>query len=49
MMNHVQMMRNGEVTGEDCTFEDMFNWHGASLHIMDPNTVEDRPKYGFVV
>ena len=46
MMNLVQMMRNGEVTGEDCIFfEDMFQPGMESLpYIMDQIPAEDRPK-----
>ena len=46
MMNLVQMMRNGEVTGEDCIFfEDMFKPGMESLpYIMDQIPAEDRPK-----
>ena len=46
MMNLVQMMRNGEVTGEDCVFfEDMFQPGMESLpYIMDQIPAEDRPK-----
>ena len=45
MMNLVQMMRNGEVTGEDCIFfEDMFQPGMESLpYIMDQIPAEDRP------
>tara|TARA_B100000131_G_scaffold295164_1_gene311927 strand:- start:5841 stop:7007 length:1167 start_codon:yes stop_codon:yes gene_type:complete len=46
MMNLVQMMRNGEVTGEDCVFfEDMFQPGMESLpYIMDQIPAEQRPK-----
>ena len=46
MMNLVQMMRNGEVTGEDVIFfEDMFQPGMESLpYIMDQIPAEDRPK-----
>tara|TARA_B100000900_G_scaffold389485_1_gene382410 strand:- start:2112 stop:3275 length:1164 start_codon:yes stop_codon:yes gene_type:complete len=46
MMNLVQMMRNGEVTGEDAIFfEDMFQPGMESLpYIMDQIPAEDRPK-----
>ena len=46
MMNLVQMMRNGEVSGEDCIFfEDMFQPGMESLpYIMDQIPAEDRPK-----
>ena len=46
MMNLVQMMRNGEVTGEDCIFfEDMFQPGMESLpYIMDQIPAEQRPK-----
>jgi hypothetical protein len=46
MMNLVQMMRNGEVTGEDVVFfEDMFQPGIESLpYIMDQIPVEQRPK-----
>jgi len=46
MMNLVQMMRNGEVTGDDCIFfEDMFSPGFESLpYIMCQIPKEDRPK-----
>ena len=46
MMNLVQMMRNGEVTGEDVVFfEDMFQPGMESLpYIMDQIPAEQRPK-----
>ena len=46
MMNLVQMMRNGEVTGEDAIFfEDMFQPGMESLpYIMDQIPLEQRPK-----
>ena len=46
MMNLVQMMRNGEVTGEDVVyFEDMFQPGIESLpYIMDQIPAEQRPK-----
>ena len=46
MMNLVQMMRNGEVTGEDVIFfEDMFQPGMESLpYIMDQIPAEQRPK-----
>jgi hypothetical protein len=46
MMNLVQMMRNGEVTGEDVVFfEDMFQPGIESLpYIMDQISAEQRPK-----
>ena len=46
MMNLVQMMRNGEVTGEDVIFfEDMFQPGMESLpYIMDQIPTEQRPK-----
>ena len=46
MMNLVQMMRNGEVTGEDVVFfEDMFQPGMESLpYIMDQIPEEQRPK-----
>jgi hypothetical protein len=46
MMNLVQMMRNGEVTGEDVVFfEDMFQPGMESLpYIMDQIPVEQRPQ-----
>jgi hypothetical protein len=46
MMNLVQMMRNGEVTGEDVVFfEDMFQPGMESLpYIMDQIPTEQRPK-----
>ena len=46
MMNLVQMMRNGEVTGEDAVFfEDMFQPGIESLpYIMDQIPAEQRPK-----
>ena len=46
MMNLVQMMRNGEVTGEDAIFfEDMFQPGMESLpYIMDQIPANDRPK-----
>jgi hypothetical protein len=46
MMNLVQMMRNGEVTGEDVIFfEDMFQPGMESLpYIMDQITEEQRPE-----
>jgi hypothetical protein len=46
MMNLVQMMRNGEVTGEDVVyFEDMFQPGIESLpYIMDQVPAEQRPK-----
>ena len=46
MMNLVQMMRNGEVTGEDAVFfEDMFQPGMESLpYIMDQIPAEQRPK-----
>ena len=46
MMNLVQMMRNGEVTGEDVIFfEDMFQPGMESLpYIMDQIPEEERPK-----
>ena len=46
MMNLVQMMRNGEVTGEDAVFfEDMFQPGMESLpYIMDQIPESDRPK-----
>ena len=45
MMNLVQMMRNGEVTGEDVIFfEDMFQPGMESLpYIMDQIPTEQRP------
>ena len=46
MMNLVQMMRNGEVTGEDVVFfEDMFQPGIESLpYIMDQIPAEQRPR-----
>src|SRR6056300_1707892 len=46
IMNLVQMMRNGECTGEDCIFfEDMFQPGIESLpYIMDQVAEEHRPK-----
>ena len=46
MMNLVQMMRNGEVTGEDVVFfEDMFQPGNESLpYIMDQIPAEQRPR-----
>lgn len=46
MMNLVQMMRNGEVTGNDCIFfEDMFQPGIESLpYIMDQIPAADRPQ-----
>jgi glycosyltransferase involved in cell wall biosynthesis len=46
MMNLVQMMRSGEVTGEDCVFfEDMFTPGIESLgYIMNQIPEKDRPK-----
>lgn len=46
MMNLVQMMRNGEVTGDDCIFfEDMFQPGIESLpYIMDQIPATDRPQ-----
>jgi len=46
MMNLVQMMRNGEVTGEDVVFfEDMFQPGMESLpYIMDQIPSEQRPQ-----
>ena len=46
MMNLVQMMRNGEVTGEDVIFfEDMFQPGMESLpYIMDQIPAEQRPQ-----
>ena len=46
LMNLVQMMRNGDVTGEDVVFfEDMFQPGIESLpYIMDQIPVEQRPR-----